>query len=63
MRPASPVLPAVLLLLAHSRPLVGLLDQGDVDTVLLLAEACAIALLLARRDLPAGVLLGAVFAR
>src|SRR5215218_2540467 len=62
VRPGSPVLPAVLLLLAHSRPLVGLLDQGNIDTVLLLAEAGVIALLLAHRDLAAGALLGAVCA-
>jgi arabinofuranan 3-O-arabinosyltransferase len=58
----SPVLPGVLLLLAHSRPLIGLLAQGNIDTVLLLAESVVIALLLARRDLPAGVLLGVVCA-
>ena len=33
----SPVLPGLLLVLAYSRPLVGLLDQGNIDTVLLLA--------------------------
>ncbi|MCW2698874.1 MAG: hypothetical protein JWQ45_409 [Blastococcus sp.] len=60
--PMSPVLPGVLLILAHSRPLVGLLDQGNIDTVLLLAECGVIALLLARRDLAAGALLGAVCA-
>ena len=59
---ASPVVPGVLLALAHSRPLVGLLEQGNVDTVLLLAEAGVIALLAARRDLAAGALLGAVCA-
>ncbi|SFT36524.1 Protein of unknown function [Geodermatophilus amargosae] len=62
IRVTSPVLPGVLLVLAHSRPLVGLLDQGNVDTVLLLAEAGVIALLLARRDVAAGALLGAVCA-
>ncbi|MFD2092644.1 glycosyltransferase family 87 protein [Blastococcus deserti] len=62
VRADSPVLPGVLLVLAHSRPLVGLLHQGNVDTVLLLAEAGIIALLLARRDVPAGALLGAVCA-
>jgi len=62
IRAGSPVLPAVLLLLAESRPLIGLLAQGNIDTVLLLAEAGVIALLLARRDLPAGALLGAVCA-
>jgi arabinofuranan 3-O-arabinosyltransferase len=62
VRLLSPVVPGVLLLLAHSRPLVGLLDQGNIDTVLLLAEAGVVALLLARRDVPAGVLLGAVCA-
>ncbi|WP_158544449.1 glycosyltransferase family 87 protein [Blastococcus sp. TBT05-19] len=60
--PTSPVLPGVLLVLAHSRPLVGLLDQGNVDTFLLLAEAGVIALLVARRDIAARVLLGAVCA-
>jgi arabinofuranan 3-O-arabinosyltransferase len=59
---SSPVVPGVLLLLAHSRPLIGLLDQGNVDTVLLLAEAGVIALLVARRDVSAGALLGAVCA-
>ena len=58
----SPVLPGVLLLVSLSRPLIGLLDQGNVDTVLLLAESGVIALLLARRDVPAGALLGAVCA-
>ena len=58
----SAVLPGVLLLLAHSRPLIGLLAQGNVDSVLLLAEAGVIALLLRRRDLVAGGLLGAVCA-
>ncbi len=62
VRATSPVLPGVLLVLAHSRPLIGLLDQGNLDTVLLLAEAGVIALLLARRDVPAGALLGAVCA-
>jgi arabinofuranan 3-O-arabinosyltransferase len=62
VRANSALLPGVLLLLAHSRPLIGLLDQGNVDTVLLLAESCVIALLLARRDLWAGALLGAVCA-
>ena len=62
VRAASPVLPAVLLALAHSRPLVGLLQQGNVDTVLLLAESGVITLLLARRDVSAGALLGAVCA-
>jgi arabinofuranan 3-O-arabinosyltransferase len=62
VRADSPVLPGVLLLLAHSRPLVGLLQQGNVDTVLLLAEAGVIALLLTRRDVAAGALLGAVCA-
>jgi arabinofuranan 3-O-arabinosyltransferase len=58
----SPVLPGVLLVLAQSRPLFGLLALGNVDTVLLLAEAGVIALLLAHRDVPAGALLGAVCA-
>jgi arabinofuranan 3-O-arabinosyltransferase len=62
VRAGSPVLPGALLVLAHSRPLVGLLAQGNVDTVLLLAEAAVIGLLLRGRDLPAGVLLGAVCA-
>ena len=62
VRAGSPVLPGALLVLAHSRPLVGLLGQGNVDTVLLLAEAVVIGLLLRGRDLPAGVLLGAVCA-
>jgi arabinofuranan 3-O-arabinosyltransferase len=62
IRSDSVVVPGVLLLLAHSRPLVGLLQQGNVDTVLLLAEAGVIALLMARRDLAAGALLGAVCA-
>lgn len=62
VRGDSAVLPAVLLALAHSRPLAGLLHQGNIDTVLLLAEAGVIALLLARRDLAAGALLGAVCA-
>lgn len=59
---SSPVLPAVLLGLSHSRPLTGLLDQANIDTVLLLAEVGIIALLLARRDVAAGALLGAVCA-
>jgi len=58
----SPVVPGALLLLANSRPLAGLLDQGNIDTVLLLAECGVIALLLARRDVAAGALLGAVCA-
>ncbi|SOE00035.1 glycosyltransferase family 87 protein [Blastococcus haudaquaticus] len=62
VRADSPVVPGVLLLLAHSRPLIGLLAQGNIDTVLLLAEASVIALLMARRDVAAGVLLGAVCA-
>lgn len=62
IRATSPVLPGVVLVLAHSRPLIGLLDQGNVDTVLLLAEAGVIALLVARRDVAAGTLLGAVCA-
>jgi arabinofuranan 3-O-arabinosyltransferase len=62
VRADSPVLPGVLLLLAHSRPLIGLLAQGNIDTVLLLAESGVIALLLTRRDVWAGVLLGAVCA-
>jgi arabinofuranan 3-O-arabinosyltransferase len=62
IRADSAVLPGVLLLLAHSRPLMGLLDQGNVDTVLLLAEAGVIALILGRRDVWAGALLGAVCA-
>ncbi|SNR47500.1 glycosyltransferase family 87 protein [Blastococcus mobilis] len=62
VRADSAVLPGVLLLLAHSRPLMGLLDQGNVDTVLLLAEAGVIALLLARHDVWAGALLGTVCA-
>jgi arabinofuranan 3-O-arabinosyltransferase len=62
VRAISPVVPAVLLLLANSRPLAGLLDQGNVDTVLLLAECGVIALLLAHRDVAAGALLGAVCA-
>jgi arabinofuranan 3-O-arabinosyltransferase len=62
VRAASPVVPGVLLLLANSRPLAGLLDQGNIDTVLLLAECGVIALLLARRDVAAGALLGAVCA-
>jgi arabinofuranan 3-O-arabinosyltransferase len=62
IRADSAVLPGVLLLLANSRPLMGLLDQGNVDTVLLLAEAGVIALLMAHRDVSAGVLLGAVCA-
>ncbi len=62
VRADSPVLPGVLLLLAHSRPLIGLLALGNIDTVLLLAEVGVIALLLARRDVAAGVLLGAVCA-
>lgn len=62
VRPGSPLLPGVLLALSQCRPLLGLLDQGNVDTVLLLVEAGVLALLLARRDLPAGALLGAVCA-
>jgi arabinofuranan 3-O-arabinosyltransferase len=62
VRAGSPVVPAVLLLLAHSRPLIGLLAEGNIDTVLLLAEAGVIALLLAGRDLSAGALLGTVCA-
>ncbi|MGY1801671.1 glycosyltransferase family 87 protein [Blastococcus sp. SYSU D00922] len=62
VRADSPVLPGVLLLLANSRPLVGLLAQGNIDTVLLLAESVVIALLMARRDVAAGALLGAVCA-
>ncbi len=62
IRADSAVLPGVLLLLANSRPLTGLLDQGNLDTVLLLAEAGVIALLLGRRDVSAGALLGAVCA-
>ncbi|WP_081975178.1 glycosyltransferase family 87 protein [Modestobacter caceresii] len=62
IRATSPVLPGALLVLANSRPLIGLLDQGNVDTVLLLAEAGVIALLVARRDIAAGALLGAVCA-
>jgi arabinofuranan 3-O-arabinosyltransferase len=62
VRADSSVLPGALLLLAHSRPLIGLLALGNIDTVLLLAEAGVIALLMARRDLAAGALLGAVCA-
>jgi arabinofuranan 3-O-arabinosyltransferase len=62
VRADSPVLPGVLLLLANSRPLVGLLAQGNIDTVLLLAESGVIALLIRRRDIAAGALLGAVCA-
>jgi arabinofuranan 3-O-arabinosyltransferase len=58
----SPLVPGVLLALSQCRPLIGLLDQGNVDTVLLLAEAGVLALLMARRDLAAGALLGAVCA-
>src|SRR4051794_35259972 len=50
VRPTSPVVPGVLLLLAHSRPLVGLLALGNIDAVLLLAEATVIALLVGNRD-------------
>jgi arabinofuranan 3-O-arabinosyltransferase len=62
VRADSPVLPGVLLLLANSRPLVGLLALGNIDTILLLAESAVIALLLGRRDIAAGTLLGAVCA-
>ena len=61
-RPGSAVTAGALLLLAGSRPVTGLLDQGNVDLVLVLAEVCVIALLLRRRDAAAGALLGLVCA-
>ena len=61
-RPGSAVTAGALLLLATSRPVTGLLGQGNVDLVLVLAEVGVIALLLRRRDAAAGALLGLVCA-
>jgi len=58
----SPVTAGVLLALALSRPVVGLLEQGNVDVLLLLVEVVVVRALLARRDLLAAVLLGVVCA-
>jgi arabinofuranan 3-O-arabinosyltransferase len=54
----SPVTAGVLLALAVSRPVDGLLGQGNLDVVLLLAEAVVIRCVVARRDVLAGVVLG-----
>ena len=61
-RAGSAVTAGALLLVASSRPVTGLLGQGNVDLVLLLAEVGVIALLLHRRDAAAGALLGLVCA-
>jgi len=61
-RPGSPVTAGVLLLAAASRPVTGLLAQGNVDVLLLLAETGVIVLLLRGRDTAAGALLGLVCA-
>jgi arabinofuranan 3-O-arabinosyltransferase len=58
----SPVTAGVLLLLVLSRPVVGLLEQGNVDLLLLLVEVLVVHALLVRRDLLAGVLLGVALA-
>jgi arabinofuranan 3-O-arabinosyltransferase len=58
----SPVTAGTLLVLALSRPVVGLLGQGNVDVPLVLAEVVVIRLLVARRDVAAGALLGLVCA-
>lgn len=58
----SPVAAGALLLVATSRPVTGLLYQGNVDVLLLLAEVGVIVLLLSGRQWWAGALLGAVCA-
>ncbi len=49
-------------MLAVSRPVDGLLGQGNLDVVLLLVEVVVIRCLVARRDVLAGVALGAACA-
>ena len=61
-RAGSPVTAGVLLLLVTSRPVRGLLAQGNLDLLLLLAEVGVIVLLLRGRDVGAGALLGLVCA-
>jgi len=58
----SPLTAGALGLLAVSRPVDGLLGQGNIDVLLLLAEALVIVWLVRRRDVAAGVLLGVVCA-
>jgi arabinofuranan 3-O-arabinosyltransferase len=58
----SPVTAGVLLVLAASRPVDGLLGQGNLDVLLLLVEVLVIRCLVARRDVLAGVVLGAACA-
>ncbi|GAA2720048.1 glycosyltransferase 87 family protein [Cellulomonas aerilata] len=58
----SPVTAGVLLLLAVSRPVDGLLTQGNLDVVLVLGEVVVIACLVTRRDVAAGLVLGAACA-
>jgi arabinofuranan 3-O-arabinosyltransferase len=62
VRWTSPATPAVLLALALARPVVGLLDQGNVDVLLVLAEAVVVHALVTRRDGRAAVVLGVVCA-
>jgi arabinofuranan 3-O-arabinosyltransferase len=58
----SPLTAGVLLLLAVSRPVDGLLAQGNLDVVLVLAEVVVIGCLVTRRDAAAGLVLGAACA-
>ncbi len=62
VRAGSPVTAGVLLALALSRPVVGLLQQGNIDVVLVLAEVLVLAALVSGRDTVAAVLLGVVCA-
>ncbi|MFH5823415.1 glycosyltransferase family 87 protein [Georgenia sp. AZ-5] len=58
----SPLTAGVLLAAALSRPVQGLLHQGNLDVLLTLAQVVMIRALVARRDVAAGALLGVVCA-